>query len=296
MLLDITHRTTYAYDPPAARLALRLRLFPSEFDGQRVLDWSVRVNDDPVERLHIDGFGDSVGLWCAHEPCAGVEVVASGVIETVDKAGVVARLPRRPPPNVFLRETELTTPDDAIRGLADQAPSEDPLGRLHALMDLVADAVTYRSGSTTTRSTAAEVLAQGAGVCQDHAHVFISAARSFGVPARYASGYLLPDPEPEEGEEPDAPRDEGLRALSETHAWAEAHVEGIGWIGFDPANRVCPTDRYARLGCGLDADHAAPIRGSVSGDSAVSLTARVEIAEGAAETQSQSQSQSQSQQ
>ena len=76
---------------------------------------------------------------------------------------------------------------------------------------------------------------------------------------------------------------------AETHAWAEAFVPEIGWVGFDPANRLCPTERYVRLGCGLDAADAAPVRGNVSGNHQERLSASVDISEAAGQTQFQNQ-------
>ena len=96
----------------------------------------------------------------------------------------------------------------------------------------------------TPHTSAAEALKAGRGVCQDHAHVFISAARLMGVPARYVNGYFVTG---------------GESASEAQHAWAEACIDGLGWLGFDPANQVCPTERYVRLACGLDAASAAPI-------------------------------------
>jgi transglutaminase-like putative cysteine protease len=108
-------------------------------------------------------------------------------------------------------------------------------------------------------------------VCQDHAHVLISAARAMQIPARYVVGYLYSL----EGK------------LAETHAWAEVHVSDIGWVGFDPANRICPTERYVRLACGLDSTDAAPIRGSVTGVSQERLSASVDISGIEGQTQCQ---------
>ena len=110
---------------------------------------------------------------------------------------------------------------------------------------------------------AAEALAQGRGVCQDHTHLFVSAARSLGIPARYVSGYLLAD--------------EAGHALRETHAWAEAWVDGLGWIGFDATNGLCVTELYVRLCSGLDAHDAAPVRGSVYGTTEIGIQADVMI-------------------
>jgi transglutaminase-like putative cysteine protease len=144
-------------------------------------------------------------------------------------------------------------------------PDEDgPLGRLHALSAAVTDAVAYRGGVTTSQTTAAEAFALGAGVCQDHAQIFIAGARAIGIPARYVTGYLLA---------------QGGDALHETHAWVEALAPDLGWVGFDPSNRVCATEFYLRLASGLDADAAAPIRGSVAVTGDIGIDADVRIAQ-----------------
>ena len=263
MRIQITHRTRYTYEPAASQVALRLRLFPSSFDGQRQISWAVTINEDTVEPLFTDGFGDQIGLWHFREPCEAVEVTAAGVIETIDQAGVVAGLPRRPPAGVFLRPTSLTKPTEKLKGFASEIKADTELARMHALSEAIENAIQYSKGSTTSESSAEEALEQGSGVCQDFAHIFIAAARQLGTPARYVSGYLLT----EEGED----------ELFETHAWAEAFIKGLGWVGFDPSNGMCPTDRYVRLSCGLDADFAAPIRGAVSSESDVELEADVKI-------------------
>ena len=264
MRIQITHRTCYNYEPPAARVALRLRLFPSNFDGQTPVSWAVNINDEAIEPLFTDGFGDQIGLWQVRTPCEKVEITATGIIDTVDKSGVVAGLPRRPPTGVFLRSTSLTAPSDALKDLTAPLTSENELDRMHALSEAIENAIEYRKGATTSETPAADVVSEKAGVCQDFAHVFVAAARQMGTPARYVSGYLLTADDEDE--------------LFETHAWAEAFVKGLGWVGFDPANGMCPTDRYVRLSCGLDANFAAPIRGAVSSESEVELEAHVEIA------------------
>jgi transglutaminase-like putative cysteine protease len=135
-------------------------------------------------------------------------------------------------------------------GIEQRVRARDPIDRMHVLMNAVRDKVDYAIGVTNAHTSAAEALSDGQGACQDHAHIFISAARVMGVPARYVNGYFLTETdEPSEAH----------------HAWAEAYIEGLGWLGFDPANGICPTDHYVRLACGLDAGSAAPIRGTRRG-------------------------------
>jgi transglutaminase-like putative cysteine protease len=128
----------------------------------------------------------------------------------------------------------------------------------------VRERVPYRTGATEAETPAAQAFAQGAGVCQDHAQIFIAMARHAGVPARYISGYLL------------AGEEQG--ALHETHAWTEAWVEGLGWVGFDVSNGLCVTPHYVRLACGFDAYDAAPVRGMALGTGAITVDADVRIA------------------
>jgi len=271
MRLSVRHATTYAYDPPAERCALRLRLYPPSFDAQHVLNWTVSVNGVAIAPLLTTGTGDRESIWTCMKPEAEVAIVAAGDIETSEASGVVRGIRDSVRPSVFLRTTPLTEADQRIEALAGGIAVRSTLDRMHGLMAAVRDAIDYQSASTTSHTTAAQALMLGTGVCQDHAHVFISAARVMGVPARYVVGYLLAQGE----------------SLTETHAWAEAHVPDIGWVGFDPANRVCPTDRYVRLGCGVDSADAAPIRGGVSGTPQERLSASVDISQ----TQGQSQTQ-----
>ena len=133
---------------------------------------------------------------------------------------------------------------------------------MHALMTARARPRRVRVGVTDAHTAAAEALKDGAGVCQDHAHIFIAAARVLGVPARYVNGYFVTG-----GEEP----------AEAHHAWAEAWIDGLGWVGFDLANRLCPTERYVRLACGLDASYAAPIRGTRRGGVEEVLDVVVEV-------------------
>jgi transglutaminase-like putative cysteine protease len=248
MRLTIRHETSYDYRPAAPQAALRLRLFPPACAPQKPVEWRVSVNDDQVERMLTDAWGDGEALWFSPAAVETVRIVAEGVIETQDRAGVVGELGRGRPA-VFRRPTPLTQASREIAALAEEVADDDRLSALHRLNAAIADAVAYRPGATAMETTADQALKLGVGVCQDLTHLFISAARTLGAPARYVVGYL---------HDPDAP-------LVETHAWAEAHVEELGWVGFDPTHRTSPTERYVRLCCGFDAADAAPLRGTIRG-------------------------------
>ncbi len=244
-----------------------LRLWPEPHAGQVVRSWQVTVNGAAVEPGPRTGHGDRAALWSAPVPAGDVVVVATGVVEAEDRSGLVTGLTVRPNPAIFLRATDLTRADRAVRDLAPAGPSaDDAIAWLHALMASVRARVAYVAGVTTAATSAIDVLRGGQGVCQDHAHLFIAAARAHGVPARYVCGYLF------------AGTGTGAGALHETHAWAEAWVDGLGWIAFDASAGVCTTERYIRLSTGLDAYDAAPIRGHAVGGSAGPLSVDVRIA------------------
>ncbi len=265
MELTVLHQTTYRYESPVGQIALLLRLQPAQLDCQTPRDWQISVNGEPVPPSHLNGFGDSETFFQQRRPVRELLIVASGTVETRDRHGVVSGFRQEAPLPVFLRQTDLTRPDATIRAFAQSVPGEDTLARLHRLSGLVREAIGYRPGSTSMASTAAEALSQGQGVCQDHTHLFVSAARVLGIPARYVAGYLLAD--------------DASQALRETHAWAEAWVDGLGWLGFDATNGLCVTDHYVRLCCGLDAQEAAPVRGSAFGATATAVQADVMINE-----------------
>ena len=262
MLISIRHITRYSYAEPVGYTIQSLRLTPASFNGQRVIDWLVRVPGAGAPLQLEDGFGNVVHLVTINARHDELVIEAGGTVETEDCNGVVAGLAKVTPPRVFLRETAQTKPDAAIRALANSVQGKNPLEKLHALLGAVRDQVEYVPGATDTHTSAAEALADGNGVCQDHAHIFIAAARTLGIPARYVTGYLVLD---------------GQGTSDAHHAWAEAWAEGLGWVGFDVANRVCPTDRYVRLATGLDASYAAPIVGSRQGGSAEKLDVSVEV-------------------
>lgn len=280
MKLLVRHQTVYAYEAGTSRIAMLLKLMPRAHDGQAVIEWDVTVNDEPVAGFAPNGLGDLEALWVRHEPMMQATIVAKGIVDTSDTNGLVTGLRERTDPRVFMRDTPLTRESADVRALGADCQG-DMLGRLHALCSAVRDAVDYRAGVTDATTTAAQALALGAGVCQDHAHVFIAAARAMGAPARYVTGYLLAE---EEG-----------NVLHETHGWAEAHVAGLGWIGFDASNRVCVTDRYVRIASGLDAHDAAPVRGLALFAGASWIDADVRIAQ-ASDDASEQQLQMQQQQ
>jgi transglutaminase-like putative cysteine protease len=262
VLVSIGHVTRYSFATPALYSIHSLRLTPPAFEGQRVLSWRVEMPDIEHAVRFRDAFGNMSHLVSIPRPHSEIAILARGTVETQDKAGFVRGLTEVATTRVFRRETPRTAADAAIRELTAGLKAPDPIDRLHELMRAVGDRVEYVVGATNAHTSAAEALETGRGVCQDHAHVFISAARLMGFPTRYVSGYFVTGSD---------------HASEAQHAWAETFIEGLGWLGFDPANQVCPTDRYIRLACGLDAASAAPITGNRRGGADEVLDVFVEV-------------------
>ena len=264
MRLHITHVTRHDYDRPVRAVVQSHRLTPSLFEGQAIIDWSVEVSDGIRGAQFRDGAGDMVSAWSVQGPVDSITVTVRGTVETRDMAGMLRGHRETVPPRAYLRDTPSTRADVALTQLAlGISDAGDNLTRAHALSTAVAEAITYSPGTTHAHTTAAEALALGSGVCQDHAHALIACARARGLPARYVSGYLHSDASGE--------------AHQSSHAWAEIHLKGLGWVGFDPANECCPDERYIRLGSGLDAQDAAPIRGVARGTGPIAGRESLEV-------------------
>lgn len=274
MKLTVTHRTDYVYEEPRPHLVQSLRLWPTEFEGQTLSRWSVTVEGHEAERGAA--FRDGAGDWVETVSMRNVSraaIVVEGEVETRDLSGVVRGLKEKVPQTAYLRPTRATRLSEELRALAGEATAgiDSPLDRAHAISRAVAEAIAYTPGATAAGTTAAEALSLGKGVCQDQAHATIAMARSAGMPGRYVTGYLHSSA--------------GGAGEEASHAWAEIWVDGLGWVGFDAANRCCPDERYIRIGSGLDAEAAAPIRGLALGGGAERLDVDVRVVEAAQQTQ-----------
>ncbi|MCC2610817.1 transglutaminase family protein [Neorhizobium petrolearium] len=280
MRLKISHTTEYLYDAPVSYSLQRLRLTPVDGPGQKVLNWSITVDGAKIEAGYADQFGNRTELVSVEGAEHMIRIVASGEVETEDRAGVYGPHQGFCPLWLFLRDTQRTKPGKLVRELARSVKGDSELAQMHALMEAIHETVAYTPGSTNSETTAEEALAAKTGVCQDHAHIFVSAARFLDIPARYVSGYLLM---------------EGATEQVATHAWAEVHLPGLGWVGFDAANKLCPDDRYVRIASGLCYRDCAPVSGMRIGPAGENLKVSLTVAQMQTQRQKQSQGQTQGQ-
>lgn len=262
MRLKIKHQAVYRYMTPVMRSVQALRLTPGSDARQRIVTWQLDLPGAATE--FVDAFGNVTQLLPVEEPHEEIRIGVQGIVE----------IRENPTPNrregfsplIFLRETALTAADPRLHAFTEIHHNQiaaSPAEALQALMERIRTAVRYEKGTTTVQTTAAEVLSQGSGVCQDHSHLFIACCRILGIPARYVSGYLYSG----------SPADPELA----THAWAEAWVERIGWLSFDVSNGRPAEGAHLRLAIGRDYLDACPVRGIRFGGGAETLEVRVQM-------------------
>jgi transglutaminase-like putative cysteine protease len=265
MRVRVSHETIYRYETPPTGVIQTLRLTPRNHDGQYVVDWRIDVSADCRLDRQEDAFGNIAHAFTAGGPFSELTVTVDGVVETQDTNGVIRNAVERFPPSLYLRETPLTEPDAAILALASEVRADagaDTLTVLHALTARLHEEIAHDAVPTKVNTTAAEAYALKRGVCQDVTHVFIAAARSLGIPARYVGGHF---------HRPDATDQEA------GHAWAEAYVENLGWVAFDATNAVCATEAHIRVAVGLDYLGAAPVRGTRYGGGSESMIVKIRV-------------------
>lgn len=267
MRLFVNHTTTYQYNAPIDYGLQQVRLTPKERAGQNIIAWDLTVeggkketsftdqHENHVDLISIDGGGDKITIHC------------KGEVEISETSGVIGQHKGYMPLWGFRQNTMLTQAGPnvelIIKELSDNgAKNADDIIMAHDLSALIVKHVPYEIGKTNADTGSEEALSIGAGVCQDHAHIFITAMRAMGYPARYVSGYLMMNDRVNQ----DA-----------THAWAEAYFDAIGWVGFDVSNGYSPDERYIRVATGLDYRDASPISGMRYGASSENMVVKLQV-------------------
>ncbi len=282
MRLSIRHATTYRFSIPVNHGLQRLRLKPKDTHGQIIRKWDMKLEGARAEVEYEDHNHNATVLVSLEPGVSEVSATCEGIVDTTDKAGIIGHHAGHMPLWVFLRPTPLTRAGLKVRALVASVEEDraNTLDFLHALSHAVRNTIGYRTGVTDVDTSAEQALAAGYGVCQDQAHVFISAGRLIGVPMRYVGGYLMMNDRIDQ---------------EAGHGWAEAHVDGIGWIGFDLSNGICPDERYVRVASGCDYREAAPVTGIATGVGEISLSVDVSVRQDEIGTGQQQQQQMQQQ-
>ena len=169
----------------------------------------------------------------------------------------------------FLEPSHFARPTEALTAFGRElrlSREIDPLSLLRRLKHQLYESFEYAPKSTRVDSPIDDALAARRGVCQDFAHVMIALVRNMGIPCRYVSGYLFHSHTGDERSVDGA-----------SHAWVEAWLPSLGWIGLDPTNRTLAMDRHIRVAIGRDYYDVPPTRGSFKGNARSELGVAVRV-------------------
>ncbi len=264
MQLNIKHATRYRFESPVAYGLQQLRKTPKSTHQQRVLSWATTIIGGKKELSFEDHHNNTVELLSFERDADEMVVTSEGKIEISETHGVLGPHLGPAPLWLYQHRTDRTKPGAGVRNFLRDIQGDDILPKMHDLLKRIGQDVTYELGASESDWSAEDAISAGKGVCQDHAHIFISCAREMGLPARYVSGYLLLD---------------GRVEQDAMHAWSEVFIEGLGWVGFDASNGISPDTRYVRVATGLDYSDAAPVTGTRIGGLGEVLTVDIEVAE-----------------
>ncbi len=261
MRIKVDYSTSYDYSSLASDVIQLLRVEPCGHDDQHVVHWRLDTDTDGHLRRGQDVFGNITHMFYADAPIRRLALHVSGEVDTSETHGVLHGTHEPLPASVFLRATPLSTADEAIRNFARESAGANPLDTCHTLLNGLYERMTFDADVTHSHTDATHAFAIQAGVCQDYSHIFLAAARHLGIPARYVSGHLV--------------RADGLVTQPAGHAWIEAYLPDLGWVGFDPTNGMSTTEAYLRVAVGLDYLDAAPVRGARRGGGAETMIVSV---------------------
>jgi transglutaminase-like putative cysteine protease len=274
-LLRVRHRTGIQYQEPVGSSYNEARMVPPTEARQTTLDSRVEVSPQARTQQYRDYWGTQVLAFDLHAPHDTLTVTATATIDAHSaepaREGVgwddLAAEDIRDRWCEYLLATPRTALDDELTDRAARLRSgarNPTVAALEICADVRAE-VSYLPGSTGVGTSAAQAWQQRAGVCQDISHLAIGLLRAAGIPARYVSGYLHPDPNAERGQP----------VIGQSHAWIEWW--NGEWSGFDPTNGVVVGERHVVVGRGRDYADVPPLRGVYSGPSSSEQHVEVQI-------------------
>ena len=268
MFYSIRHVTQFRYSIPVRETVMELRMQPRSEGPQTLRSFQIITNPRAQLYAYTDHLGNAVyhfNLLRAHEE---LRIEAQAVVEL----GMLPQFPARLDDLEWGRYNNYNLGDDQfdmlgpskfarlspelgafMRAAGLEKPEGDPLTAMKKLQSAIFESFDYQSGVTEVHSPIEHALRERRGVCQDFAHIMIAIARAWGVPARYVSGYMY---------------HRGSRVRSEadaTHAWVEAYLPSLGWLGFDPTNNIPAAERHLRAAVGRDYADVPPTRGTFKG-------------------------------
>ncbi|HEY0583170.1 MAG TPA: transglutaminase family protein [Chloroflexota bacterium] len=278
MRIAVSHLTRLDFGEEVTESVMDARLGPRDDAHQRVRRFQVRLEPGGHVRRYEDGFGNAAHLLTSMRPHTFLQVIAETEIQTslVDPF----QLPAQPPRPLdaierldYLDDSPLVPPLPVVRDMA--APfrprdAEAAFDAVRGLAEMIYRSFAYRQNVTDVTTSIDQVIEGRQGVCQDFAHVLIGLCRAIDIPARYASGYIVPQSHGDDDRTPS-------RGAGASHAWIEAFTPTHGWRGFDPTNNLVANEHYVKVAIGRDYHDVAPTRGTYHGTPGERLTVAVDV-------------------
>jgi transglutaminase-like putative cysteine protease len=258
----IHHRTHYHYPHWVVDSANQIKLYPLDDDRQRVLEHRLVISHHPTVYVIKDYFGNKTGFFSIIQPHRELSIESFLRVEMINKP-----LPQRSDAaevwKLFLNQdfqvkwhdylnADTTRSQSEVESIVSLHQDKHPLDELLRLSDFIYENFEYKKGVTTIETNIDELWKLKAGVCQDFAHLLLYMMRLRGVPCRYVSGYICPG-------------DSEWRGEGATHAWAEAWLPDLGWVGIDPTNKCLAGERHVRLAVGRNFSDCTPAKGTYKG-------------------------------
>lgn len=278
----IRHITRYVYDDLVRDSANQIMLYPIRDEDQEVLSHRVTITGNPEVALYKDYYGNDVGTFTHSNPHK--ELIIDSYLEVITKmhllpADIIPAAEQWKAVELlrsnfnfidFLRQGyfgSLSEMEQVIRDVSGK--NTTPLQLARDLTTYVYENFKYQKGITTIETTPDEIWKIKSGVCQDFAHILLVMFRLMKIPARYVSGYICPNKP-------------GMRGEGATHAWAEAYIPAMGWVGFDPTNNCVVGEMHVRLAVGKNFTDCSPVKGTYRGtaDHILEVTVTVEYEDG----------------
>jgi transglutaminase-like putative cysteine protease len=286
MYYTIRHVTRFSYETPITESVMEVRMQPRTEASQRCHRFGLSTTPGSRVLLYQDQDGNAVHHFNIPSRHGRLTVTAEALVEILPTPG----LPEHLGPDAWAAIDEMTSTGEHLEWLAPSTfarPSAalealeaelrldrtaDPLLALRRLNSSMYRVFEYRPKSTRVDSPIDEAIQRRRGVCQDFAHIMITLVRRLGIPCRYVSGYLFHQQDVNE-----------RSADGASHAWVEALLPKIGWVGFDPTNDVVAGNRHVRVAVGRDYADVPPTRGVFKGTSAVKSELAVAVSVGSAQ-------------
>jgi transglutaminase-like putative cysteine protease len=286
MRLRVVHETVYEYDDPVTTSHHEVHLMPRDATGHTCVSHELLVTPTPgVMRERLDYFKNRACYFGLHESHRSLQILAKSEVrirrpsqpplwsppwEEVRDRVARERRPEALDAYSFVFDSPYIAATAELRELA--RPSFVP-GRplLEAVIDLTKRIFTdfvYDPAATQVSTPLSEVLERRRGVCQDFAHLEIGCLRAMGLPGRYVSGYLLTMPPPGKTK---------LIGADASHAWVSTYFPNAGWLDFDPANNVMPSEHHVTVAYGRDFGDVTPVRGVILGGGRHRLRVAVDV-------------------